>query len=253
MANYQTIPGVSRVRLGDTVPNPTVNRVDVADGTKGRCILLSNDWVAVTVAFTEEPVKGMYFVDKDILMKYANLRIRGSIYYVALVARLNTDAKGAPIDDSFRIEYLRLSESVYNEFAEDALEMGNFQTVALSKVKKGEFSYVKPKASAKGIPSKVLSAVRKKLEGFNVDAVMTLVISQLARPFDQYLKACREEGIEVDGTEVPDVFGKLPESVAGTEAIGYDDAEEVSGDEVFSGGDESDEGFDSEDDFPEEE
>lgn len=252
MANYQTIPGVTRVRLGDTVPNPTVNRVDIADGTKGRCILLSNDWIAVTVAFTETPVKGMYFVDKDILMKYANLGIRGSIYYVALVARLNTDAKGVPIDDTFRIEYLRLSESVYNEFAEDALEMGNFQTVALSKVKKGEFSYVKPKASAKGIPPKVLSSVRKKLEGFNTEAVIALVVSQLARPFDQYLKACQEEGIDVDGSEAPDVFGKLPASVAGAGNLGYSEAEEVS-DEEFPEEAEADEGFDNEDDFPEEE
>lgn len=191
MAKLQRIPGIAKVSLGQTIPSPSINRVDVADGTKGRCILISPDWYAVSIAYTETPKRGAYFVDQDKVLKYS---LNARVYYVAVVARLNTGAKGDVLDDSFRIEYLRLSEDVYNEFANDALELENFDTVALTKVTKGQFSYVKPKASSRAQDRKIIESVRSKLKSFDIDALFQLTLISLARPFDEYLKALEEAG-----------------------------------------------------------
>ena len=49
------IKGLFRVALGETIKSPTIDRADVADGTKGRALLLSEDWLAAAVAYTDEP------------------------------------------------------------------------------------------------------------------------------------------------------------------------------------------------------
>lgn len=206
MSKYQEIPGLRKVKLGETVPAMAINRVDVADGTKGRCILLSDDWIAVSVAFTEQPTRAAYFVTRDQVLRYG---LRATVYYVAVVARLNTDARGKVLDDSFKIEYLRLSENVYTEFADDALEMSNFQTVALQKVTRGQFSYLKPKASNKMVDAKLIASVRKQLKDYDINSLLKMALFSIAQPFQNYLEACKSAGIDPEPDEEPLVLSLI--------------------------------------------
>lgn len=247
MAKIQRIPGIAKVQLGQTIPSPSVNRVDVADGTKGRCILLSPDWYAVSIAYTETPKRAAYFVDQEKVLKYA---LNARVYYVAVVARLNTGANGKVLDDSFRIEYLRLSEDVYNEFANDALEMEGFDTVALTKVTKGQFSYIKPKASSRAQDSKIIKSVREKLKSFDINALFQLTLISLAHPFEDYLKALEEAGqapkVEAKFSE----RGALPPSFQASALPSPEEAEDPEEAEEAEDSEDKDE-FSSEDDFDE--
>lgn len=206
MAKYQSIPGITQVRLGETIPTISINRVDVADGTKGRCIPLTQDWYAVSISFVETPKRGAYYVDTEKVLKYG---LTARNYYVCPVARLHTDARGNLIDSSIRIEYLRLSDDVYNEFASDACEMAQFETIALSKVSKGNFSYVKPKASNRPQDATIMQAVRQQIAQYDVDALVNIILKSVARPFDEYLKALAESG------QAP-ALGPAPQPVTGS-------------------------------------
>lgn len=206
MAKYQLIPGITQVRLGETIPTISINRSDVADGTKGRCIPLTQDWFAVSIAFVETPKRGAYYVDTEKVLKYG---LTARNYYVCPVARLHTDARGNLIDSSIRIEYLRLSDDIYNEFASDTCEMAKFETIALSKVAKGNFSYVKPKASNRPQDATIMQAVRQQIAQYDIDALVNIILKSVARPFDEYLKALVESG------QAP-AFGPAPKPVQGS-------------------------------------
>lgn len=199
------------VDLGQTVDSPSINRVDVADGTKGRVIPLCQKWIAATVAFTDEPLKGSWFVDRDILLRYG---LRGRIVYVCPVIRLNTDAKGTILDSTYRIEYLRLSENVYAEFADKATEMANMHSITVTKVKKGEFSYITPSPSNKAMSQKEVDLFNQvvqqvQAQKYDIDAVKQLVMFDVARPFDAYLELAKQKNIDVLPNEAP-VQGALP-------------------------------------------
>lgn len=206
----KNLPGIARVSLGQVLPSPTVNRVDVADGTKGRCILLSDDWFCVSVAFVEQPVRGGYFVTQEQALKYS---LPARNYYVAIVARLDTDARGEIISPDVRIEYLRLSEDVYREFADQALEQP-FDSIALTKVTKGQFSYVKPNPSSKKQNPKLLKQVKDKIAAYNYDDLAKMALIGMARPFKDYIKALQEAGLEeVDEEDAPQITGSLPKGL----------------------------------------
>lgn len=226
----KNLPGIARVSLGQVMPSPTVNRCDVADGTKGRCILLSDDWFCVSVAFTETPVRGGYFVTQEQALRYS---LPARNYYMAVVARLDTDARGEIISPEVRIEYLRLSEDVYREFADLALEQP-FDSVALTKVTKGQFSYVKPVPSSKKQNPKLLKQVKDKIANYNFDDLAKMALIGMARPFSDYLKALREAGEDVDIDEEPEVKGNLPKSLGSAPKAPKQitEAEEVEAEEV---------------------
>ena len=211
MSRFHSIPGLVEVELGQTVESPSINRVDVADGSRGRVIPLTSKWLAATVAFTDEPCKGSWFVDRSILLKYG---LKGRIVYVCPVVRLNTDAKANVLDASYRIEYLRLSENVYTEFADKASEMANMHSITVSKTKKGEFSYVVPSPSNKVLSQQQINLINQVMQSvrqYDVEAVAALALSDVARPFDTYLELAKSKGIEVLPDEPP-VSGSLPSS-----------------------------------------
>lgn len=209
VTKFRQIPGLAKVSLGETIPSPSVNRADVADGTKGRAILITQDWFAVPLAYTEIPKKGCYYVTQESVLKYG---LSARVYYIGLIARLNTGANGDILDDTFRLEYLRLSEDIYTEFSSAATE-NSFTTVALNKVVKGNFSYIKPVASNKAQNKALLDSLMEKIARVDVNAVVGLVLSNLARPIEEYAKALAEAGMEAPSApSVQAISGSLPES-----------------------------------------
>ena len=67
-------------KLGQVIKSPTIRRTDVAEGTKGRALMLSDDWLACAVAFTEEPLpRGVFYVTEEDVVKYG-LQGEGILY-----------------------------------------------------------------------------------------------------------------------------------------------------------------------------
>jgi hypothetical protein len=211
MSKFQSIPGLAEVELGETIESPSIKRVDVADGTKGRVIPLRQKWLAATVAFTDEPLKGSWFVDRDILLKYG---LRGRVIYVCPVIRLNTDAKGQVLDSSFKIEYLRLGDTVYEKFAATATEMSNMHSIVCTSEKRGQYSYITPSPSNKNLSAKEVGFINEVINqvnslGYDMDAICQLVMLDVARPFEAYLEMAKQKNIDVLPDEAP-VQGALP-------------------------------------------
>jgi len=190
-------PKVFKVQLGQTIKSPAIGRCDVAAGTKGRAILLSRDFIACALVFTPEPHRGAFFVDQDDCLRHG---LNPTVFYVGLIARMNTDMKGNPIDDSFRIEYIRLREQQYDKFATTLLEMPQSQTVLLSLVEKGSFSYVDIIPSTREVRQDVVDSINEKLQLFDVDQLFGLVVNNLARPIEEYEKLLNGESGVVTNT-----------------------------------------------------
>lgn len=179
-----SLTGISRIPLGATVESPSVRRTDVAEGTKGRALLLSPDWYAVNIAYSDNP-RGAFYVNQEQVIKHS---LSPRTYYICPIARLNTDANGEVLNSQFRIEYLRLSEDVYKEFATSAVEQP-FSSIVMVKVTKGTFSYIKPSPSSRPQNPQFISEIQSKLSALNIDAIAQLILVDVAKPFTEYEKA----------------------------------------------------------------
>lgn len=161
-----------RVSLGTKISNASINKANVADNFIGRAILLGFDQIYAKQVAYDETVKAVVEVDQDAIIKYRFQR--PMVYYYIPIARLNTDMYGRVVDDTVIIEYLRLSESQYDDFARQASEMGNFVSLQLKKVpKKGndgkDYSFVDVIPSNYGangvdIPSSVFAKVDQMVQ-----------------------------------------------------------------------------------------
>lgn len=176
--------GLFRVRLGETIKSPTINRCDVADGTKGRALLLSDDWLAAAVAYTQEPLpRGVFYVTEEDVVEFG---LQPRVYYMALIARLNTDARGVVLDDTFKLEYVRLGEQQYQEFANLAMEMKKVENVVLTKVTKGTYSYISVSPSQIEQDATIMKSIGDRLNGLDIDSCLSLVIQNVARPISVF-------------------------------------------------------------------
>lgn len=120
------------LQFGTRVSPMTIRRVNCADGVKSRAVLLDPNPRVKYIAW-DDVLKRKVDCDQDLMVKYG-LKPYTAILF--LVVRLNTDMKGNVIDDSTVIEYLQLSESIYNEFSDLCEEMGSGNSIAFSKVSK---------------------------------------------------------------------------------------------------------------------
>lgn len=127
------------IKMGTKAKSAAILRSVLADGCKGRAILLSKDPAVKQIAFDNKIRRAVEVTQNDCI----RLRLSPRATYYLLIARLNTDLKGVVHGSEFVIEYLQLSESVYNEFVEQVEEMGKFTSIVLNKVSKGEYSYIK--------------------------------------------------------------------------------------------------------------
>jgi len=177
-------PVLSKVSLGQSLPNRLISRCDVAEGTYGRAVPLFDSVVGVNVFFSENP-KGSFACTPEEAIK---IGINPRFYYVIPVARLNTDAKGKPIDHSFKLEYLRLGVSQYEELCRAMEEAEGLTSFVLSKVKKGEYSYVNATISTKQISASLKEAINEFKNSLNEDQIFAFALADTARPFKEYLR-----------------------------------------------------------------
>ena len=207
--------GLSVVPLGQVIKSRLVTRCDVADGTKGRAILASQDVIGCNLVYTPEPHRGVYFVDPPTAIKY-NLSPR--FYYLIPLVRLNTDARGNVINSSVSLEYLRLSEGLYRQFVNDLEELEVCKTIALTKESKGEFSYVVPKPSSKDyIPDEFKSSINDFLTSLDTQTLFNYIMADVARPFTQYISILDADGTPPESSELsktPLSHPSLPSSLS---------------------------------------
>jgi hypothetical protein len=171
------------VQMGGFVRNISVGRANVAQGTKGRAVLVDPNPRAIYLAF-DNVNKCSVLADADSVIKY---KLNPRTYYVFLLARLNTDMKGTQVGNEIVIEYLRLSESVYQDFVDAYNEMPSVSSIILKPVvKKGnngqDFSYVSP------VPSKdeATDEVYDKIDKLDVEALWQLVQLDLGKTVEEY-------------------------------------------------------------------
>jgi len=159
-----------KLTLGSKIKNSAIQRSSVADNFTARAILLGFDQIYAKQVAYDSNTKSTVEVDQEAILKYRFSR--AIIYYYIPVARLNTDIYGRVVSEDFTIEYVRLTEGQYEEFARQATEMGTFVSMCLKKVaKKGangqDFSYVDVTPSNYGANGEIPQAVFAKLEQMN--------------------------------------------------------------------------------------
>jgi len=187
------VPGLFKTQLGQAIRTKLIKRTDVADGTKGRAILLCKNVVGSMVVYTPEPAKGVYFIDQQTALKYG---FNPRFYYIIPVGRLNTDAKGKILDGSVSLEYLRLGESQYNKFASELEELDDCKTIVLTKESKGEFSYVLVKPSSKDvIPEQFKDQIAEFAKSVDEDTMFAYALMDLAQPFSNYLDLLKSKNL----------------------------------------------------------
>lgn len=208
---------MERVKIGTRVADLGIQKVNVADGTKARVVLIDADPQMKYIAY-DNVVKRRVEVNQDLLIKY-NLKPTATFFY--LIARLNTDMKGNVVDDDFSIEYLQLTNNVNVEFADAVAENPNFTSVVLSKVsKKGDggkdFSYTKATPSnyvvSEGIQNKI-EVLRKNPEA--IDALWKMIDRATSITADEYEKLVNSPLVTGDNGGVAD----LPQSQISAPAI----------------------------------
>jgi len=183
-----------QIKMGDRGKSPMIKRSDVAGGTKGRAVLLDPNPRCAVVAYDEDQ-KMTFYADQETVIKY---KLRGNVYYLLLIARLNTDMKGDVIGDDFVVEYLRLADKEYAKVA-DAMEEQECNSILLTKEVKGEYSYVIATVSKKGVPNEIIS----KLQDLDLEPLWSMVEADVARPIESYLIAIGEMAKPVAGQRQP--------------------------------------------------
>ena len=159
-----------QVKIGTKVNPIGISRVNLADGSKCRAILVDPNPRVKYLAW-DDRIKRRVEVNQEAVIKY-NLRPYTNFYY--LVAKLNTDMNSNIVSDDFVIEYLALSENVNNEFSDAINESGAFTSLLLSKVtkksKNTDFSYVKPIPSNIELPA----SLTQKLAQIDKQSIETM-------------------------------------------------------------------------------
>lgn len=181
---------MEKVKIGTRVADLGIQKVNVANGTKARVVLIDLDPQMKYVAY-DNVVKRRVEVTQELLIKY-NLKATPTFFY--LIARLNTDMKGNVVDDDFSIEYLQLTNNVNVEFADAVAENPDFSSVVLTKVTKQgdggrDFSYIKATPSnyavSEGITAK-LNLLRRNPE--SIDALWKLIDRATSITAEEYEK-----------------------------------------------------------------
>lgn len=189
---------MKQVKIGTRVNPLGINRVVVADNAKCRAILIDPNPRMKYVAW-DDSIKRRVEVDQAMVIKYG-LRPMTTFYY--LVAKLNTDMNGVVVDDKFVVEYLTLSESVNNDFADAVAENPKFTSLLLTKViKKGDngkdFSYVKPTPSTNQEISEEIEAALDKIRNTEgaIEGMWAIVDASTSINRQQY-EALKQTAIE---------------------------------------------------------
>lgn len=118
------------IKLGQTVPSLSIPRLDVANGFSARALVVDPDLTFFKYQAYDDRVKRMVELDQDSALE---LKLNPYTAYYMLVARLNTDLNGRIASDSFELQYLRMSEKVYQSLSRQIEENPNFTHIVISK------------------------------------------------------------------------------------------------------------------------
>lgn len=181
-------------------------RSNVADGCKGFGILIDKNPMFKNIAF-DEKIKRAVEVDQDAVIKY-NLQPRAN--YLFLIARLNTDMKGTIIGDDVTVEYLSLSQTLYNEYTDGVLAVGKCNAVMLTKVKKSadgrDFSYIKVQGANIKVTPELQAKIKEMRHNANlVSTLWQMVDSSTSMSITDYvakLIEAKDPRVAVDPTHV---------------------------------------------------
>lgn len=191
---------MQRIQLGDRVRSLSIPRTQVANGTKGRAVIIDPNPVVKQIAY-DAVHKRRVEVDQEACIKY---KLTPRANFFMLIGRLNTDMKGNVVDEDFQIEYLQMSETVYNEFADEAQEQGHFDVLLLTKKSRGEndqYGWVKPTASHQEIPQGILDKVEqmRNTPGL-IDGIWQMIDQETSLTLEQYEEFLQNE--EANGGQV---------------------------------------------------
>lgn len=176
--------GLMPIKLGTRVKSATVNRAVVAPNTRGRAVFIDPNPRATYIAY-DNAAKAAVYVDQESAIR---LGLSPITYYLFLLARLNTDMKGNVVGDDFVVEYLKVSDKVYEEFMDSYNEMEVVRSVVLKlEVKKSQeqdFSFTKM------VPSKdpAMDTTLEKIKTLDVEQLWAMVQANCARSEEEYLK-----------------------------------------------------------------
>ena len=199
---------MEHVTIGTRVNSLGINRTNCAEGGRCRAVLIDPNPCVKFIAYDEKR-KRKVEVDQELVIKYG-LRPITNFFY--LIAKCNTDMKGNIVDNDFVIEYLQLSESRNNEFADSVAETPDFTSISYTKVKQTgpdgkDFSYLKV------IPSnyKVPDAILEKIKTFqdnpdNIRAMWALVDRTTSITGKEYEELLAQE----NGESAPQVAAPQP-------------------------------------------
>ena len=187
---------MKEVQLGQRVKAVAIQRVNVADNVKGRAMLLDINPRVKQIAY-DERVRRTVEVSQEDCIRH---RLSPRPTYYLLVGRLNTDMNGTVVGSDIMVEYLQLSSSIYEKFADSVVEAGGpsrLASILLTKIVNKEYGYVNPVPSAaKDFPKEALEkiqALRSNKELIN--SMWGMVDVSTSITIDQYEEMLEEKGL----------------------------------------------------------
>lgn len=181
--------GFMRIKQGDRLKSIAINRADVATGTVGRALLLDPQPQACYLAYDSQR-KRMVFCDQEMAIKY---KLSPRATYLYLIARLNTTMRGEVAGSDIVIEYLSLSDKVYEAFDDAVQEMDHVATLKLKKeASSPTFSYVKPIPSKEEVPEIFMKPIQEQLSKMNINQMWQMIQNNIAMSPEDYEKLVNE-------------------------------------------------------------
>lgn len=194
---------MERVAFGTRVRSISIPRVQVAAGMRARAVILDPDPVVKQIAYDDVNKMRVEVTQEQCIA--SGLTPRANFYM--LVARLNTDMKGNIVDSDISVEYLQMSERVYNEFVDTAQEFGSFESVLMvSQTSNGQsqFAYTKPTPSNIQLSQELAEKIEKlkSTAGF-IDGCWQLVDQATSMTYERYLTALQNKENQPQAQRTP--------------------------------------------------
>ena len=222
---------LTKIKLGSKVESSRIPKVDVADGSRGRVIFLTDEPLRADVIFiNNDRIRGSFYATREQALLVGELP---RTYILALVARLNTDRDGKVLDDSFKVEVLRMSEKAYADFAKSYEGLtdddGNseMKTAMIEKStgSSEQYKYIAVTASKKSTNPTAYKSVLEKIKNLRIDVLESEVMFEFAQPFENLQKLTGiiddvNEGKTTLAEALPSYVGKavqIPQSVEESE------------------------------------
>lgn len=200
---------MQQISLGQRVRAISIPRTQVANGVKGRAIIIDPNPRVKQIAYDAERRRRVE-VDQDACIKY---HLTARVTYFLLIGRLNTDMKGNVVDSDMQVEYLSMSESTYNKFADSAVEMGDFSGLLLKKESRGDndqYGFVLPTPSNAKIPQEIYDKVEKMRNTPGVvESIWQLIDQDTSLSLEQYEKLLESEEQQPNNSHM--ITGSVPQ------------------------------------------